>query len=246
MKILLLGTAGYHPCDTRQTACFLLPELGLIFDAGTGLYRISDYPIPAELHVFLTHAHLDHVIGLTYLFDALPREALPNVVVHGEQEKLDAVRDLLFAEQLFPVPAPFQMEPLNGPVKLSSQATISYFPLTHPGGAVGYRLDTPSGSMAYVSDTIASLDADYIESIRGVDLLLHEAHFVVEDVEMINRTGHSHVLAAAKVAAEAAVGKLVLVHLNPLIKSNDEIDLAGARQAFANTEIGIDRMEVEF
>jgi ribonuclease BN (tRNA processing enzyme) len=63
---------------------------------------------------------------------------------------------------------------------------------------------------------------------------------------MINRTGHSHVLAAAKVAAAAEVKRLVLVHLNPLLKDESEIDIDEARRAFANTDIGADRMELEF
>jgi ribonuclease BN (tRNA processing enzyme) len=239
MKLILLGTAGYHPSDTRETACIVLPELGLMFDAGTAVYRLRDY-VPAErLDIFITHAHLDHIVGLTYLFDALPRDLLSSVGVYGEAEKLDAIRDVLFAELLFPVPAPFEFHPLDGPVTLPGGGIVS-------GGAVGYRLDLPDRSMAYVSDTIASLDADYIEAIRGVDLLLHEAHFVTEDVEMINRTGHSHVLAAAKVAAAAEVKRLVLVHLNPLLKDESEIDIDEARRAFANTDIGADRMELEF
>ena len=251
MKLVLLGTAGYHPSDTRQTACLLLSELGVMFDAGTAVYRMSDY-ISADhvsvvkLDIFITHAHLDHVVGLTYLFDALPRDLLTEVIVHGEADKLDAIRDVLFAELLFPVPAPFNFAPLERPVELPAGGVVKYFSLKHPGGAVGYRLDLPDRSMAYVSDTIASLQAGYIEHIRGVDLLVHEAHFVTEDVEMINRTGHSHVLAAAQVAAEAQVGRLVLTHLNPLLKDDDEIDLAGAQAVFADTIIGTDRMEVEF
>jgi ribonuclease BN (tRNA processing enzyme) len=246
MKVVLLGTGGYHPSDSRQTACILLPELGVMFDAGTSVYRLRDYMPIDQLDIFITHAHLDHVVGLTYLLDSVPRELLNSVDVYGEQEKLDAIRDVLFAELLFPVPAPFRFRPLNGPVQLPSGARISHFPLHHPGGAVGYRLDLPDRSMAYVSDTIASLDADYLEAIRGVDLLLHEAYFVTEDLEMMHRTGHSHVQAAAEVAAAAEVGRLVLVHLSPLLKDESEIDLVSARRAFASTDIGADRMELEF
>ena len=30
MKLLLLGTSGYHPSEQRQTACLMLPEVGFI------------------------------------------------------------------------------------------------------------------------------------------------------------------------------------------------------------------------
>ena len=69
MQLLLLGTTGYHPNDRRQTPCLLLPERGVMLDAGTGLYRAARYLQTPHLDVFLTHAHLDHVIGLTYLFN---------------------------------------------------------------------------------------------------------------------------------------------------------------------------------
>lgn len=247
MKLILLGTAGYHPCDARQTACFAIPELGILLDAGTGIYRLSDYPSADRWDIFLTHAHLDHIIGLTYLFDTMPRDLLSKVTVHGESEKLDAVREFLFSKPLFPVVPPFQFQPLTGPIHLSSDAVVSYFPLQHhPGGSVGYRLDTPHGSLAYVTDTIASVDANYIEPIRGVDLLIHEAHFLTGEEAMIRLTGHSHVLAATEVARQAKVGRLLLVHLNPNIKDDSEIDIEQARSIFPATEIGVDRMEVDF
>ena len=68
MKLVLLGTTGYHPSDRRQTPCLLLPECGVMLDAGTATYRAADYLQTSELDIFLTHAHLDHIIGLTYLF----------------------------------------------------------------------------------------------------------------------------------------------------------------------------------
>ena len=73
MKLQLLGTAGYHPNDQRQTACLMLPEVGVVLDAGTAFYRVRDYLCTDELDIFLTHAHLDHVVGITYLFDVLRR-----------------------------------------------------------------------------------------------------------------------------------------------------------------------------
>ena len=109
MKLLLLGTTGYHPNDRRHTACLMIPELGVVFDAGTAMYRVSDYLTTNTLDIFLTHAHLDHVIGLTYLFNVLEIHPLQQVTVHAEQEKLDALRTHLFSELLFPVMPPFHM-----------------------------------------------------------------------------------------------------------------------------------------
>ena len=36
MRLMFLGTGGYHPTESRHTACLFQPETGLVFDAGTG------------------------------------------------------------------------------------------------------------------------------------------------------------------------------------------------------------------
>ena len=61
MKLHLLGTAGYHPTQRRHTACLMLPEVGLVLDAGTAMFRIRDLIQTRHLDIFLTHTHLDHV-----------------------------------------------------------------------------------------------------------------------------------------------------------------------------------------
>ena len=54
MKLLLLGTSGYHPCERRHTACLMLPEVGIVLDAGTGFFRVRD--------LLATQHELDRVI----------------------------------------------------------------------------------------------------------------------------------------------------------------------------------------
>jgi ribonuclease Z len=226
MKLVLLGTAGYHPNDRRQTACLMLPEVGVVLDAGTGMYRVRDYLATDRLDVFLSHAHLDHVVGLTYLFDVVPSEMLARVTVHGQDRALAAIRQHLFAEAIFPLMPPF--------------------PLSHPGGSVGFRLDWPDRSLAYVTDTTANPQAAYIERIRGVDLLVHEAYFADDAGDLPKITGHSCLVPVAEVAARAQVGRLVLVHLDPRREGQESFDLEAARQRFEHTQIGDDRLELEF
>jgi ribonuclease BN (tRNA processing enzyme) len=186
------------------------------------------------------------VIGLTYLIDMISGDELGNVAVHGEPAKIAAVKQHLFDDALFPVPPAFQLKPLEQSHALGGGGTLTHFPLHHPGGSVGYRLDWPDRSMAYVSDTTALPNADYIEKIRGVDLLVHEANFADDAQEMAILTGHSWLSNVAQVAADAEVGRLVLVHLNAQLKSDTELDIAGMRRIFKHTEIGTDRMEIEF
>jgi ribonuclease BN (tRNA processing enzyme) len=120
------------------------------------------------------------------------------------------------------------------------------FPLKHPGTSLGFRLDWPGHSLAYVTDTTASADASYIQEIRGVDLLLHEAYFADDAGNLPEITGHSSLPHVVRIAADANVGRLVLVHVDPKTPDDSWYDLAGARRVFANTQLGSDCMEVEF
>jgi ribonuclease BN (tRNA processing enzyme) len=246
MKLILLGTTGYHPSDSRQTACLMLPEVGVVLDAGTAMVRARRYLATPELDIFLTHAHLDHVIGVTYLIDVLRDRPMQRVTVHAEPDKLVAIQEHLFAEALFPVQAPCEFRALTGPVTLAREGRLSYFALDHPGGAVGFRLDWPGHSMAYVTDTIAHAAASYVAAIRGVDLLIHECNFPDSKADLAKLTGHSTTTAVAEVARAAGVGQLVLVHVDPAADEEDPVGLQTARAIFPRAGLGQDLMEVEF
>ena len=179
MRLVLLGTTGYHPNENGHTPCMLLPEAGVMFDAGTAMFRAPRLLATPTLDIFLSHAHLDHTIGLTYLFSVIHQHPLERVRVFGESEKLAAIEEHLFSELLFPARPPMEFCPVEAgqPVPLAGGGRMTHFPLAHVGGTIGFRADWPGHSMAYVTDTTADPAADYVERIRGVDLLLHECYY---------------------------------------------------------------------
>lgn len=246
MKVSLLGTAGYHPNENRHTLCLLLPECGVMLDAGSGMFRAAAHLQTATLDIFLTHVHLDHVIGLSYLFDVLYQRPLERVTVHGDPEKLAAIDEHLFSPLLFPMRPPFETRPLAAEVALPQGGRLTHFPLTHPGGVIGYRLDWPGHSLAYVTDTTAAIDAPYVAHIRGVDLLIHECYFTDDQQSWADKTGHSCIGPVAEVARAAGVGRLALVHFNPLATPADLLKLERGRAVFPATILGHDGLTLEF
>lgn len=249
MRLVPLGTTGYHPNDLRQTACYLLPEVGVVLDAGTGAYRLAAHVATDELDIFLTHAHLDHVVGLTYLLETLYFKPMKRVTIHGDAGKLASIREHLFHRDLFPILPDVEWKSLSmfGPVPIANDGTLTHFPLEHPGGSLGFRLDWSGKSLAYVTDATAGPDASYIEAIRNVDLLLHECNFSDDTPrEFALKTGHSRTSEVAAVAKAANVKRLVLTHLAPHLSIVDPVGLDVARKIFPNTELAEDLKTIEF
>src|SRR3954469_23164372 len=75
LSITPLGTNGFFPTYGRQTMSFLVRRDGvpLLLDAGTGVGRLIEQETSraldgaSRLDILLTHYHLDHVVGLSYL-----------------------------------------------------------------------------------------------------------------------------------------------------------------------------------
>ena len=103
MKLLLLGTAGYHPNEQRHTTCLMLPEQGIVLDAGTGMFRVRDLICTSTLDIFLSHAHLDHIAGLPMLVDVNFADDFEEpVTVYARAETLKAIEAHLFNDVIWP------------------------------------------------------------------------------------------------------------------------------------------------
>lgn len=246
MKAVMLGTGGYHPNERRHTASIFFPEIGFAFDAGSSFFRIQPRLQTTHLDIFLTHAHLDHICGLTYILVPMLNGQLIRVTVHGRTQTLAAVKEHLFADPVFPLLPEFWFREIEveDHFDIGLEGVLKWVPLEHPGGSVGYRIDWPDRSFAYITDTTTS--DDYLEFISGVDVLIHECYFSDEMAEWAPKTGHSCTTPVANLAREANVGRLILTHIDPQHPEDDPIRLATAQSIFPNTILGEDLMEIEF
>lgn len=248
MNIEFLGTAGYHPSETRQTSCALIPDAGpdscFVLDAGTGFFRLINRPLPPQIHVFLSHAHLDHVWGLTFYLDLIHAAKTPSeITIYGARECLDAVFSL-FDSPFFPVAYRGQsvvVEPGCG--FEVSDVQVSAHPLTHPGGSLAYRFEWPEKSLAYVTDTVG--DGRYIDFIRNVDLLIHERNFSDSMQELAELSGHCTTEDVIRVARESQARRLVVNHFNPLVEG-DPLNEDRLRHEFPDVVAAHDGMILEF
>ncbi len=90
----------------------------------------------------------------------------------------------------------------------------------------------PPRRYAFCSDTAYTLS--FLEQIRGVDLLYHEATFLHDKREIAREKTHTTTIEAATLARKAGVKKLLLGHYSARYKDMDEF-LTEARRFFPNT-----------
>ncbi len=69
MKIVFLGTNGWYDTSTGNTICTLLKTADgdILLDAGNGITKADRYGVGENgrpVYLFLSHFHLDHVVGL--------------------------------------------------------------------------------------------------------------------------------------------------------------------------------------
>ena len=247
MKLVLLGTGGYFPTARRQTACLMLPEIGVVLDAGTGMYRLGKHLQTDRLDIFLTHAHLDHIAGLTYLLNLVPDDVCPHDRPWRSSKVGGRARAPVCRRQSFPCrrrsssnrsAATFRLHvrrhahaifPCNTPAARSASASIG--PIARwPMSPIRRPPRAPHTSNIFAASiswcTNPTFPADRRQFAGD-----HRAQLVA---------------AVAALAAEAQVGRLVVVHIDPLCESDSAFDLDSARSTFQNIEVARDEMELDF
>ena len=249
-RLVPLGTNGYIPSHGRKTMCFLLlgDDEALLLDAGTGLARLLEpailellAPYP-RLDILLTHYHLDHVIGLSYL-PGVWRHRPVRLHCPGrplvDADPAQALKQLL-SPPLFPIeiasfPSGVEVIPLDGAGahRIGSLA-IRLRRQNHPGGSVGVRI---GDLLAYVTDT--STDDATADFARGVGLLLHEVWASDDEARAQDPASHGHSAAAdvARLARAAGVTRLMPIHHHP---ARSESEVCALARSIASNAPGIE------
>jgi ribonuclease BN (tRNA processing enzyme) len=226
-RLVPLGINGFIPSFGRQTMSFLLltGKEALLLDAGTGVGRLLEPTIidllqPYNcLNILLSHYHLDHVVGLSYLPGTWMRGVIriyapgrPFVETEPDQALGQLLKPPLFPRRFADFPAYVEVVPMKSGFLEIGGMSIQLQGQNHPGGSVGVRV---GNAIAYVTDTpVAQTTQTFVQGVR---LLLHEVWLTDEEARQdeVEREKHSYVSGVAQIAKRAKVGSLMAIHHHP-------------------------------
>jgi phosphoribosyl 1,2-cyclic phosphodiesterase len=235
------GVRGTLPCPGLRTvryggntACVevLCGDQRLIFDAGTGLRDLGKSLMangePIASHLFFSHTHFDHVIGLPFFrpaYDPKNRVELWSGHLAVQGRRLQEVLETLMAPPFFPVPLDIMRACLafhdfeaGTALCLAEGIEVRTAPLNHPGGATGYRVECCGRSVCYVTDTEHpehGRDASILGLIEGADLVIYDATYTDEEYERFRGWGHSTWQEGVRLCEAAGAARLVAFHHDP-------------------------------
>ena len=88
---------------------------------------------------------------------------------------------------------------------------------SHRGDAYSYRIEEGGKTLVYCTDVEHKdgIDPNVVALSRNADLLIHDAQYTPEELEMKKGWGHSSWEQAIEVAEQAGVKKLALFHHDP-------------------------------
>ncbi|PSP28778.1 ribonuclease Z [Halobacteriales archaeon QH_10_67_22] len=245
MRVTFLGTGGAVPTTQRNTSALAIRREGerFLFDCGEGTQRQMmrfDTGFGVD-HVFVTHCHGDHVLGLPGLVQTMDFNGRDDpLAVHAPGGTRSAVADLLSVastDPAFPVrvtqnaPGDTVLGIPPGPKysKLHAGEPVEHDGRTiEPGEVVGPP--RPGRRVVYTGDTRPT--EAVVAAADGADLLVHDATFADDWADRARETGHSTAREAATVAREAGAKRLALTHVSTRYAGDPSPLVDQAREVF--------------
>jgi len=249
VRIIALGTNGFIPTFNRHTMSYLLIDDSdeiIILDAGTGISRMLEPQISKiikskkRINIFLSHYHLDHIIGLSYLPGLWPTKPIrlfapskPYVEVKAEDAVNKLLNPPLFSLSFGNYPNKTELIPVSSSELRINGYLFQFIKLSHPGGSMGIKIDN---KICYITDTF--VNQEYVDFVWGCEYLLHEVWMSKEEAKKSRKgaSGHSVLEDVIELSVKAKVKNVIPIHLHP--KWSEEMLLDNLRM-FQNGKVNI-------
>lgn len=226
----------------RQTSCISVETKDNLFilDAGTGIIPLGKEIITKKTYykdiwIFITHFHLDHIIGL----GNFPPIQNPNFSIHiaGANDPERSLKQM--AQSAFYSSYSLAKQPPKAKIDLYELLEDNYelmpgIKLTtmyanHPTSTLIYSFEMFGKKIVYAPDSEiwgeATAFQDYDERLgifsKDADIFIHDVNYNDKDYETHNHEGHSGLSVVLDFAAKANVKDFVMFHLNPSYSDED-------------------------
>jgi len=224
LRIQVLGCDGGIGDPLRTSA--LLVNDNVLLDAGTGVGELPLSQLLEIEHVFITHAHVDHIASLPLLLDAVMTRRSRPITVYATDENLRALKAHIFNWSIWPdftqLPSPdspsmcFSQVEVGKTVDLGN-CRITPIPANHTIPTVGFHLENSSTSLAYCGDTTTcdSLWAA-VNAIENMRYLIIETAFDDAKLQLAGHAGHlCPTLLAAELEKLQRPTEIYISHMKP-------------------------------
>jgi ribonuclease BN (tRNA processing enzyme) len=215
------GAIGRHGGTTA-----LLIDDDMLIDAGTGVATLDEAALARIDHVFLTHAHLDHMAYLPLMIDAAAEARDQPLVVHASEATLGILHAHVFNDLVWPdftrIPSAdtpavrFDTLEVGECVEIGGRVVTS-LPARHTVPATGFAIDDGRGCIVFSGDTTSNPEFwTVVASLPRLRYVIVETAF--PDAQIATARAARHYcpsLIAEDVRGVRLEAELLISHLKP-------------------------------
>ncbi len=245
MKVIFLGTNGWYDTETGNTVCILIETKRefIILDAGNGLYKIDEYIRARKpIYLFLSHFHLDHIIGLHTLNKFNFSQGIDIYGPKGIKKFFTTIINKPYTLSIKQLKTEIRLNELDK--NSTVPVNVEFRKLKHSTLCYGYRFIIANKIISYCPDT--GTCENLLHLAKNADLLITECSYKsgMED----KNWPHLNPENAARVAHDSGAKKLALIHFDASLyrtfadrKQAEKI----AKKIFKNTIVAQDDLRIE-